>query len=183
MIQRSAAKKRKQKESKSDLEKEVYELNENGEVVRDPSTGLPIFKSTVDESLKNLSEDELKKELEKRKENAKKKWEGKFEDMSKEEAKAKLKKWLDSQSILIQNAFWILQIKDTIKHIQYTMDKIANASIESRVDFLNMLKDILDLFADFGITPDAKGITVDDLKALGIAAIGTALATSKNLGD
>lgn len=198
MIERAAAKKRKEEEEeKQEAEKQEVENEEN---IKNPSDNIPsdtsinsstnnvedTFKkigSNVSKEAKNLSKEakaKLKKELV---EKSKKKWEEKTKDLSKEEAKAKLMEWLKDQSIIIQNAFHILVIKDTIEYIKTFLSQLQNTSIENQVDLLNMLSDILSIFEMLGITPDAQGITIDDLKALGMGVAGTIVDTAVNIGQ
>lgn len=143
--------------------------------------------STVDkEAIKkeaNMTDDQKKKAKKEKIKKSKKKWKNKFKDMDKEEAKAKLMDWLSEQPIMLQNAFHILIIKDTIDQIKTFIEQLKNTSIENQMDLLNSINDILAIFEMLGLTPDAKGITMQDLKDLGLAAAGTVAETAKNIGD
>ena len=46
-----------------------------------------------------------------------------------------------------------------------------------------MLTDVLDIFEMLGIKPGAVGITLDDLKALGMGVAGTVVDTAVNIGQ
>ena len=46
-----------------------------------------------------------------------------------------------------------------------------------------MLTDVLDIFEMLGIKPGAVGITLDDLKALGMGVAGTVVSTAVNIGQ
>jgi len=45
-------------------------------------------------------------------------------DLSKEEAKAKLMEWLQQQNILLQNAFYLVMVKNLITDIQVQCQKL-----------------------------------------------------------
>ena len=156
MIQRSAANKRKQKDEEQSAKVQEKSIEEN--------------------SKKKLSKEE-------RREQSKKKWEQKTKDLSAEQAKEKLMNWMNNQSIMIQNAFHMLIIKDTIEDIKTFISQLQNTSIENQMDLLNTINNVLEIFEQIGLTPDAKGITIDDLKALGLAAAGTAVETATNIGN
>lgn len=110
------------------------------------------------------------------KEEAKKKAKEQFEklslDLPKEEIKAKLLDWLNEQSIIIQNAFNIVLIKDMINEVKNKISKIQNSSIENLADFCNVLQCCVDIFDLFGINKDARGITIEDLNKVMAASIG-----------
>jgi len=46
-----------------------------------------------------------------------------------------------------------------------------------------MLTDILGIFEMLEIKPGAEGITIDDLKALGMGVAGTVVDTAVNIGQ
>jgi hypothetical protein len=46
-----------------------------------------------------------------------------------------------------------------------------------------MLTDVLSIFEMLGIKPGAEGITLDDLKALGMGVAGTVVDTAVNIGQ
>ena len=46
-----------------------------------------------------------------------------------------------------------------------------------------MLTDVLGIFEILGIKPGAVGITLDDLKALGMGVAGTVVDTAVNIGQ
>ena len=163
MIQRAAAKKRKQKEEE-----------QAAEVQEEPIEEIP---------KKNLTKEEKEKLKQKRREKSKKKWEEKTKDLSIEQAREKLLIWIGDQSIMIQNAFHILIIKDTIEDIKRFISQMQNTSIENQMDLLNTINNILEIFEQIGLTPDAKGLTLEDLKLLGLAAAGTVVETAINIGD
>jgi len=51
------------------------------------------------------------------------------------------------------------------------------------MDLLNTINNILEIFEMLGLTPDAKGITMEDLKKLGMAAAGTLVETAIDMGN
>lgn len=167
MIQRAAANKRKQKEEKNKQPQE-----EQAEETQE--------EKKKKQKLTKEEKEKLKKE---RIEKSKKKWEEKTKDLSIEQSKEKLMIWLKDQSIMIQNAFQILIIKDTIESIKQFISQLQNTSIENQMDLLNTINNILEIFEMLGLTPDAKGITMEDLKKLGMAAAGTLVETAIDMGN
>ena len=156
------------------------QATETGEEVKD------IFKkvgTTVSDEAKKMSEEAKEKFKKEMIEKSKEKWKEKTKDLTKEAAKEKLLAWLKDQSIILQNAFHILVIKDTIDRIKTFLSQLQNTSIENQVDLLNMLTDILGIFEMLGIKPGAEGITLDDLKALGMGVAGTVVDTAVNIGQ
>ena len=140
--------------------------------------------SAVDIEDKNANTPEAKKLLEDiRKKRNLEKWNLKSQDLSLAEAKAKLYKWLQSQSVILQNAFYILIFKDMIDRIKTLTEQLQNTSQMNMVTLLNSLNDVISIFNDLGITPDAKGIDMQDLKNLGMAAVGTLADTGVNIGN
>ena len=170
MMQR-AAKKRKDKKEQEKQEEAQIESDDDISKYDDPKIA------------KKLSKEEKEKLKQKRRERSKKKWEEKKKDLSPEKAKEKLLDWLSEQNIMIQNAFHILIIKQTIEDIKTYIEQLQNTSIENQVDLLNMLNETFVIFEELGLTPDAKGITMDDLKLLGMAVAGTAVETTVNIGN
>lgn len=160
MIQRAAARKRQQKE------------NEQQEKIKEPEV-----------PKRKLSKEEKEKLKQERREISKKKWEQKTKDLSIEQSREKLLIWLNDQPIMIQNAFLLLIIKDTIDDIKRFISQLQNTSIENQVDLLNTINNILEIFDQLGLTPDAQGITIEDLKKLGMAAAGTIAATAVDIGN
>lgn len=156
------------------------QATEAGEEVKD------VFKkigTTVSDDAKKMSEDAKEKFKKEMIEKSKEKWKEKTKDLTKEAAKEKLLAWLKDQSIILQNAFHILVIKDTIDRIKTFLSQLQNTSIENQADLLNMLTDILGIFEMLGIKPGAEGITIDDLKALGMGVAGTVVDTAVNIGQ
>ena len=139
--------------------------------------------STVSDDTKKMSEETKEKFKKEKIEKSKEKWKEKTKDLSKEVAKEKLLAWLKDQPIILQNAFHILVIKDTIDRIKTFLLQLQNTSIENQADLLNMLTDVLDIFEMLGIKPGAVGITLDDLKALGMGVAGTVVDTAVNIGQ
>lgn len=204
MIERAAAAKRKEDqeaeeaaenqtiedEEKTDNE-DSDEASELGNDLKDQAAeageeAKDTFKkvgTTVSDDVKQMSEEvkeQYKKELV---EKSKEKWKEKTKDLTKEAAKEKLLAWLKDQSIILQNAFHILVIKDTIDRIKTFLSQLQNTSIENQADLLNMLTDVLGIFEMLGIKPGAVGITLDDLKALGMGVAGTVVSTAVNIGQ
>ena len=139
--------------------------------------------TTVSDDAKKMSEEAKEKFKKEKIEKSKEKWKEKTKDLTKEAAKEKLLAWLKDQSIILQNAFHILVIKDTIDRIKTFLSQLQNTSIENQADLLNMLTDVLDIFEMLGIKPGAVGITLDDLKALGMGVAGTVVDTAVNIGQ
>lgn len=140
--------------------------------------------SAVDIEDKNANTPEAKKLLEdiRRKRNLEK-WNLKSQDLPLAEAKAELYKWLQGQSIILQNAFYILIFKDMIDRIKTLIEQLQNTSQMNMVTLLNSLNDVISIFNDLGITPDAEGIDMQDLKNLGMAVVGTLADTGVNIGN
>lgn len=140
--------------------------------------------SAVDIEDKNANTPEAKKLLEdiRRKRNLEK-WNLKSQDLPLAEAKAELYKWLKGQSIILQNAFYILIFKDMIDRIKTLTEQLQNTSQMNMVALLNSLNDVISIFNDLGITPDAEGIDMQDLKNLGMAVVGTLADTGVNIGN
>lgn len=172
MIERTSQKNKKKKEEEKAKKKQDAEEQS----VQDSS-------AEIDDKKKKLTPEEKKKLKEERREKSKQKWKEKNKDLSKEEAKERLMKWLSEQSIMIQNAFYILLIKETIDKIKNVVQQLQNSSVQNQEDLLNMLMDIVDIFEMVGITPDAQGLTLDDLKALGMAVAGTAVQTAVDMAQ
>ena len=139
--------------------------------------------TTVSDDAKKMSEEAKEKFKKEKIEKSKEKWKEKTKDLSKEAAKEKLLAWLKEQPIILQNAFHILVIKDIIDRIKTFLSQLQNTSIENQADLLNMLTDVLDIFEMLGIKPGAIGITLDDLKALGMGVAGTVIDTAVNIGQ
>lgn len=200
MIQRAAAKKRKENE-------EAEKAAANGDVILDEEIDETTFEDNAKETANKMKDNivsagndlkdkaiegagairqSVEEKAKAKKEKLKKsvdKWKKKTQDLSKEEAKEKLLEWLSEQSIMIQNAFHIVVIKQTIDQIKVFIEQLQNTSIENQVDLLNSLTDVLSIFNLLGITPDAKGLTIEDLKALGMGAVGTIVETGVNIGE
>ena len=156
------------------------QATETGEEIKDAFKKIG---TTVSDDAKKISEDAKEKFKKEMIEKSKEKWKEKTKDLTKEDAKEKLLAWLKDQSIILQNAFHILVIKDTIDRIKTFLLQLQNTSIENQADLLNMLTDILGIFEMLGIKPGAEGITLDDLKALGMGVAGTAVDTAVNIGQ
>lgn len=163
MIQRAQAKKRIEKEQQEQIQDEHYDVQ--------------------NEEKKKLSKEEKEKLKKEKIKKSKQKWKEKTQDLSIEQAREKLLIWIGEQSILIQNAFHILIIKQTVDDIKTFISQLQNTSIENQIDLLNYINDILNIFEDLGLTPDAEGITIDDLKKLGLAAAGTVVQTAVDMGN
>ena len=134
-----------------------------------------IFKkigTTVSGDAKKISGEAKEKFKKESIEKSKEKWKEKTKDLTKDVATEKLRLWLKDQSIILQNAFHILVIKDMIDRIKTFLLQLQNTSIENQADLLNTLTDILGIFEMFGIKPGVEGITIDDLKALGMVDTG-----------
>ena len=140
--------------------------------------------SSIDIEDKNANTPETKKLLEdiRRKRNLEK-WNSKSQDLPLAEAKSKLYKWLQEQSIILQNAFYILIFKDIIDRIKTLTEQLQNTSQMSMVTLLNSLNDVISIFNDLGIRPDSEGIDMQDLKNLGMAVVGTLADTGANIGN
>ena len=161
----------------NDLKDQAAEV---GEEVKDAFKKIG---TTVSDDAKKMSEKAKEKFKKEMIEKSKEKWKEKTKDLTKEAAKEKLLAWLKDQSIILQNAFHILVIKDTIDRIKTFLSQLQNTSIENQVDLLNMLTDVLGIFEMLGIKPGVEGITLDDLKALGMGVAGTVVDTAVNIGQ
>ncbi|WQJ53889.1 MAG: hypothetical protein [Wendovervirus sonii] len=106
-------------------------------------------------------------------------------DFNKEEAKEKLMEWLQQQNILLQNAFYLVIIKNLITDIQVQCQKLQNSGIENIVDFLNIFDIIYKIFNLIGYIPEShkSGITFDDITELASLLSATALASAQNVSD
>ena len=130
---------------------------------------------------KQLTEEEkIKQQL---KERSKRKWEQKTIDLPLEQAREKLLIWIGDQPIMLQNAFHILIIKDLIDDIKRFISQMQNTSIDNQMELLNTISNILEIFEYIGLTPDAKGLTLEDLKLLNLAIAGTAVETTIDIGN
>ena len=161
----------------NDLKDQAAEV---GEEVKDAFKKIG---TTVSDDAKKMSEEAKEKFKKEMIEKSKEKWKEKTKDLTKEAAKEKLLAWLKDQSIILQNAFHILVIKDTIDRIKTFLSQLQNTSIENQVDLLNMLTDVLGIFEMLGIKPGVEGITLDDLKALGMGVAGSVVDTAVNIGQ
>lgn len=111
------------------------------------------------------------------------KWKKKSEDLSLGEAKEKLYEWLSQQSIMIQNAFHVLIIKDMIDKIKTLIQQLQNTSQFNMMVLFNSINDVLSIFEDLGISPAAEGLTIEDLKKLGVGVAGTSVETAVNISN
>lgn len=206
MIERAAAAKRKEDEAaKEAAEKQTIEDEEKtnnkianeasklGNDLKDQATQIAeetkgVFKkigTNVSNDVKNMSleaKEKFKKELI---EKSKKKWQEKTKDLSKEEATEKLMLWLKDQSIILQNAFYVLVIKDIIDFIKTFIQQLQNISEERLEICLNQYDDIINIFKKLGIEPgkQVEGITIEDLKKLETEVSGKVVDTVVNIGQ
>lgn len=206
MIERAAAAKRKEdkvaketakKQTIEDEEKTVNKVDVEtsklgndlkGQASQTIEETKVLFKkigTTVSDDVKNMSKDAKEKFKKDSIEKSKKKWQEKTKDLSKEEATEKLMLWLKDQSIILQNAFHVLVIKDIIDFIKTFIQQLQNISEERLEICLNQYDDIINIFKKLGIEPgkQIKGITINDLKALGIGVAGTIVDTAVNIGQ
>jgi len=70
-----------------------------------------------------------------------------------------------------------------IDRIKTLIEQLQNTSQMNMVTLLNSLNDVISIFNDLGITPDAEGIDMQDLKNLGMAVVGTLADTGVNIGN
>lgn len=141
-------------------------------------------KKQASETAQNVAKD-VKDNADKIKEEAKKQAKEQFEklsqDLDKDEIKAKLMDWLKDQSVILQNAFNIILIKDMIDSIKEQIQHIQNTSIENLADFCNILNICLDIFDLFGINETAVGITQEDIANIIIATGGMVVQLGKDV--
>ena len=112
----------------------------------------------------------------------KKAWDKLTQDKTPEQAKEKLLEWVRSQSIILQNAFHLILIKDTIEDIKEFTQLCQNESIDNRAKLINGIQDLYEIFIELGFTPDAQGITMEDLQQVGMAAVGTVANAQFSVG-
>ena len=210
MIERAAASKRKEDQAaQEDAEKQTIENEEKtdnkvvveasklgnnlkNQAIKSGENTNDIFKkigTTVSDDAKKILGDisgEAKEKFKKESiEKSKEKWKEKTKDLTKEEATEKLMSWLKDQPIVLQNAFHILVIKDIIDFIKTFIQQLQNISAERLEICLNSYNDIINIFKKLGIEPgkQVKGITIDDLKAIGMGVAGTVVDTAVNIGQ
>ncbi len=158
------------------------QATETGEEVKDTFKQIG---TTISDDAKKMSEEAKEKFKKEMIEKSKEKWKEKTKDLTKEEATEKLMSWLKDQSIVLQNAFHVLVIKDIIDSIKTFIQQLQNISEERLEICLNSYNDIINIFKKLGIEPgkQVKGITVDDLKAIGMGVAGTVVDTAVNIGQ
>ncbi len=126
--------------------------------------------------------DDKKSNKTKKSKGEKKAWDKLTQDKTPEQTKEKLLEWIRGQSIILQNAFHLILIKDTIEDIKEFTQLCQNESIDNRAKLVNGIQDLYEIFNELGFTPDAQGITMEDLQQIGVAAVGTVANAQFSIG-